>query len=258
MSSDVESGVLRVLVTGGVRGIGRAIADLFLARGHRVAISGTDDQALARRIDETAGIVGQQCDVASEADARELVRWADRQLGGLDVLVNNAGVAGPTGPIDQIDADEWRHTFDVNVHGVFNCTKHAVAPLVRSRGTIVNISSVAGRLGYALRSPYCASKFALAGMTESLARELGPQGVRVNSVLPGFVDSARLEETTQARAEAVGATFEDVEKSLLAKTSLRSKVSERDVAEMVAYLCSPAGRTISGQSLSVCANVEYL
>ena len=127
-----------------------------------------------------------------------------------------------------------------------------------SGGSIITISSVAGRLGYAYRSPYCASKFALAGLTESLARELGPDGVRVNSILPGFVDSNRLNSTTAARAAALGIGFDEMESRLLQKTSLRSKVSEQEVAEMALYLASPAGRSISGQSISVCANVEYL
>lgn len=254
----MEGQPLRVAITGGASGIGRAIADAFEERGDRVHICGTDRAKLEWCLAERPTLSGVQCDVTVDADVERFITSAVTEFGGLDVLVNNAGIAGPTAAVDEIDVGDWLHTMDVNVNGVFLCTRHAARHLRASHGSIINISSVAGRLGYALRSPYCASKFALQGLTETWARELGPSGVRVNSILPGFVDSPRLDATTAARATAMGLTSAEVTQRLLAKTSLRSKVTEREVAYMAQYLCSPAGRSISGQSISVCANVEYL
>lgn len=249
---------LRVLVTGGASGIGRAIADAFGERGDRVYICGTRPDVLRRRLDEQPDLQGSICDVTDERQVDAMFTEITRIWGGLDVLVNNAGIAGPTAAIDEITTAQWLDTLNVNVTGVFFCCR-AAAPLLReSQGSIITISSVAGRLGYAYRVPYCASKFALAGITESLARELGPDGVRVNSILPGFVDSERFTATTAARAAAMDLPVEEMRARLLQKTSLRRTVSEREVAELALYLTSPAGRNISGQSLSLCANVEYL
>ncbi len=249
---------LRVLVTGGASGIGLGIARAFANRGDRVHVCGTNEEKLAKVAAPNSPITGSVCDVANEAAVTGLFATLTDQFDGLDVLVNNAGIAGPTARIDDVTLNQWRETMAVNVTGVFLCSRSA-APLLRaSAGSIINISSVAGRLGYAYRTPYCASKFAVAGITESLARELGPSGVRVNSILPGFVDSDRLNITTAARAAALHVSFEEVEGRLLQKASLRRKVSEDEIAQMAVYLTSPAGRNISGQSISVCANVEYL
>ena len=249
---------LRVLVTGGTSGIGLAVVTALESFGARVHVCGTDADRLAAHLDAVPGRTGSRCDVSSPDEVAAMVADVERDLGGLDVLVNNAGIAGPTARVEDITTEEWRRTIDIDLNGAFFCAQ-ATAPLLKaSNGSIVNISSVAGRLGYALRSPYNAAKFGLAGLTESLARELGPDGVRVNAVLPGFVDSDRLNRTTQARADAMGLSFAEVEGILMAKTSLRTKVSEQEVALLVAYLLSPAARTISGQSLSICGNVEYL
>lgn len=249
---------LRVLVTGGTSGIGRVVTETLEGFGARVHVCGTDEGRLRAFLAGRPGRTGTVCDVSSPDDVGRLLAEVGRELGGLDALVNNAGIAGPTAPIEEVTAAEWTRTLEIDLTGAFYCTQ-AAAPLLRaSSGSVVNISSVAGRLGYALRSPYNAAKFGLRGLTESNARELGPDGVRVNAVLPGFVDSDRLNRTTQARADALGRPFEEVEAGLLAKTSLRTKVSEQEVALLVAYLLSPAAVTISGQSLSICGNVEYL
>jgi NAD(P)-dependent dehydrogenase (short-subunit alcohol dehydrogenase family) len=251
-------GPQRVLVTGGASGIGRAIADAFADRGDLVHICGTNEEKLRQRLSDDPRLSGSICDVTDEEHVRSMFAGIEREWSGLDVLVNNAGIAGPTARIDDVTTEQWLETMAVNVTGVFLCCREAAPMLRASSGSIINISSVAGRLGYAYRSPYCASKFALAGITESLARELGPDGVRVNSILPGFVDSDRLNNTTAARAAALEISFDEMEGKLLQKTSLRRKVSEGEVAEMALYLASSAGRNISGQSISVCANVEYL
>ncbi|SPU50261.1 short chain dehydrogenase [Bordetella trematum] len=153
----------------------------------------------------------------------------------------------------------WQATLDVNLTGVFLCARSAV-PLLRAAGggAIVNISSVAGRLGFSLRSPYSASKFGLTGLTQTWAMELGPADIRVNAVLPGLVAGDRAERVISARASAGGLPPEQVRASLVEKVSLRRMTQPEDIANQVAYLCSAEGAIISGQCISVCGNVEYL
>ncbi len=148
---------------------------------------------------------------------------------------------------------------DVNLNGQFYCARRAV-PLLRDagEGAMINISSVAGRLGFAHRTPYAATKWAIVGFTKSLAQELGPAGIRVNAILPGTVEGARIDRVIAARAEVEGIGFEDAKRNMLDKVSLRRMVSARDIADMALFLCSPMGRNISGQALSVCGNVETL
>ncbi|WP_343722884.1 SDR family oxidoreductase, partial [Herbaspirillum seropedicae] len=184
---------------------------------------------------------------------------AQRWSGRLDGLVNNAGIAGPTLPVEEVALSDWDQTLAVNLTGPFLCTRRAV-PLLKKNGggAIVNISSVAGRLGFALRTPYSASKYGVIGLTETWAIELGPSHIRVNAVLPGIVEGARQERIVAAKATAYGIGHEEMRQRLLSRVSLRKMVTAEDIANQVIFLCSPAGASISGQSLSVCGNVEVL
>lgn len=175
------------------------------------------------------------------------------------MLVNNAGIAGSTSPVEQISLTDWQRTLDVNLTGTFLCTRRAVPLLKQARGgSIINIASVAARLGFPNRSPYSASKWGLIGLTQSWAMELGPDGIRVNAILPGLVAGERQDRVLQARAELEGLDFEELKRQRLQTVSLREMVTADDIARAVVFLCSPAGRMISGQSLSVCGNVETL
>ncbi len=188
-----------------------------------------------------------------------MVAEAAEALGGLDVLVNNAGIAGPTGTVDEITPNSWRSTINIDLNGQFYCAHYAV-PLLRraGEGAIVNMSSSAGRFGYAYRSPYSAAKWAIIGFTQSLAKELGPAGIRVNAILPGIVKGPRMEGVIRARAEQTGVSYEEMEAQYLQRVSLRKMVTPDDVAAAVMFLCTEAGWNISGQSLAVCGNVESL
>lgn len=254
---EIQNG-FRVLVTAGASGIGRAIADTFVAHGAHVYICDASPEALERCMKEQPGIKGSVADVADEQSVDALFEQVQDALGGLDVLVNNAGIAGPTAGMDEIDPDDWRRTVDVNLNGHFYCGRLAIPLLRASRGAMINISSVAGRLGYAYRTPYSATKWAIVGLTQSLAKELGPDGVRVNALLPGIVEGPRIDRVVQARAEAVGISEEAMRQQYLDKVSLRRMVSAQDIANMALFLCTPAGANISGQALSVCGNVETL
>lgn len=249
----------RVLVTAGAHGIGLAIARKFLASGAEVHICDVNAQACQAVAGEHPSLTASVTDVSDEAQVLAMFDDLSRKWGGLDALVNNAGVSGPTSRLEDTTLDAWRNTLDVNLTGTFLCSRSAV-PLLRAAGggSIVNISSVAGRLGFSLRTPYSASKFGLAGLTQTWAMELGPSNIRVNSVLPGVVSGDRVERIIAARAAAGGVSNDEMREQLVEKVSLRRMTSPEDVANQVAFLCSDEGAMISGQSISVCGNVEYL
>ena len=180
-------------------------------------------------------------------------------LGGLDVLINNAGIAGPTGPIESLDAGGWERTVSVNLNSQFYFARRAVPLLKQSESPVlISMSSVAGRLGYAFRTPYASTKWAIVGLTKSLATELGPQGIRVNAILPGVVEGERMDGVIASRAAALGISVEEMREEYLQKISLRRMVSAEDVAAMALFLCSPAAHNLSGQAISVDGNLEYL
>src|ERR1700684_3667476 len=191
---------LRVLVTAGASGIGRAAADLLIARGAQVHICDVSDEFLAdyRAAHPKAGIT--RADVASEADVARLFNDVKASLGGLDALINNAGIAGPTGGIEDIQPEGWRRPVCVCLTGQFLCARLAV-PLLKAAGggAIVNLSSAAGRFGYAFRTPYSAAKWGVIGLTQSLAKELGPANIRVNAILPSIVEGPRMSRVIEAR-----------------------------------------------------------
>jgi NAD(P)-dependent dehydrogenase (short-subunit alcohol dehydrogenase family) len=250
---------LRVVVTAGASGIGRAIADTLIAEGARVAIGDVAPEFLAEFGKAHPAALAVTADVAVESDVDRLFETAARELGGLDALVNNAGIAGPTGGVDEIDPAEWRRCLDVGLTGQFLCARRAV-PLIREAGggAIVNMSSAAGRLGYAFRTPYAATKWGVIGLTESLAKELGPDNIRVNAILPGIVQGPRIDRVIEARAGQLGLSHAEMERQYLERVSLRRMVTAEDVAATALFLLSPAGRNISGQSVGVCGNVETL
>ena len=243
---------LRVLVTAGAAGIGQAITTALVAAGAKVHICDVAPSDLP-------GVSFTRADVSSEADVDRLFDDVRAKLGGLDVLVNNAGIAGPTGKIEDLTLDDWRRTLDVDLTGQFLCARRAV-PMLKDAGggCIINMSSAAGRFGYAFRTPYAAAKWGVIGLTQSLAKELGPSNIRVNAILPGVIKGPRMEKVIRDRAEATGVPFEAMEKQYLDRISLRRMTGPEDVAAMVMFLVSEAGRNISGQSLGVDGNVESL
>jgi len=250
---------LRVLVTAGASGIGRAISDLLALRGARVHICDVSEDFLADYRVAHRDARATKADVASETDVARLFADVKASLGGLDALVNNAGVAGPTGGVEEITPADWRRTIDVCLTGQFLCA-HQGVPMLKAAGggAIINLSSAAGRFGYAFRTPYSAAKWGVIGLTQSLAKELGPANIRVNAILPGIVEGPRMTGVIAARAKQTNVTYEAMEKTYLDRVSLRRMVTAGDVAVTVAYLLSPAGRNISGQSLGVDGNVEAL
>jgi NAD(P)-dependent dehydrogenase (short-subunit alcohol dehydrogenase family) len=250
---------MRVLVTAGAAGIGRAFAETFGDAGAKVFICDIDQAALDAFHAARPKIGGCRADVSDPKAVDALFDAATASLGGLDVLINNAGISGPTAPVEAIEIADWDRTIGVDLNGMFYCTRKAV-PLLKAAGggSIINLSSVAGRLGYPLRTPYAAAKWAVVGFTKSLAMELGPANIRVNAIQPGIVEGERIERVISAKAKALGVSFDDYKQQLLSKVSLRRTVSPLDIANMALFLATDAGRNISGQALSVCGNVESL
>jgi NAD(P)-dependent dehydrogenase (short-subunit alcohol dehydrogenase family) len=249
----------RVIITAGASGIGRAIADTLIANGAMVAICDVSDEFLNdfRKAHPKAYAV--KADVAADDDVAAFFDGAGKALGGLDALINNAGIAGPTGRVEEITPAQWRRCIEVCLTGQFLCAHHAV-PMIRKAGggAIVNMSSAAGRFGYAFRTPYSSAKWGIIGFTQSLAKEIGPDNIRVNAILPGIVEGPRMTGVIRDRAKQVGISYDEMESRYLEKVSLRRMVSPQDVADMVLFLLSPAGKNISGQSLGVDGNVEAL
>jgi NAD(P)-dependent dehydrogenase (short-subunit alcohol dehydrogenase family) len=249
----------RVLITAGGSGIGYCIAKEFKQAGFRVHVCDVAQAALSDVSANDPGIGVSLCDVSSADDVDRLFEEVVRSLGGIDFLINNAGIAGPTARVEDIAPAEWRKTMAVNIDGQFHCARRAV-PLLREvgGGGIVNISSVAGRLGYPLRSAYAASKWAVIGFTQSLAMELGEFNIRVNAILPGSVEGDRMTRVNAARAKKLGISVDEVIRQDLASNSLHRYIPPEHVAAMALYLCSEPGSAITGQSLNVCGNVETL
>lgn len=247
---------LRVLVTAGAAGIGLAIAKTFKEHGARVHVCDVDDKALGAL---EADITKTKADVSSLADVERLFADAHKTLGGLDVLVNNAGIAGPTGKVEDIKVEDWDRCIAIDLSGMFYCTRKAM-PMIKAAGggSIVNLSSAAGRHGFPQRSPYCAAKWGVVGFTKALAVEAGPDKVRVNAILPGIVEGERIERVIAAKAKATGVSHEDFRKTFLETTSLHSTVTAQDIANMALFVSTEPGRRITGQALAVDGDVRYL
>lgn len=242
----------RVIVTAGAAEIGRAIVGLLAGSGARVHACDVDGAALAALPRDVPGVTVTSCDVADRAAVDRLFAEAEAKLGGLDALVNNAGIAGPTGAVDAIDPAEWDRTLAVNLTGQFNCARLAVPRLkAAGGGAIVNISSAAGRFGFPLRSPYATSKWGVVGFSHTLAAEFGAFGIRSNAILPGPVAGPRIDRVIQAKAQARNVSFEAMRETYLQSTSMKAFVTAEDVANMVVYLISDAGRLVSGQAIGV-------
>ncbi len=249
----------RVMVTAGASGIGLRIARAFLAEGARVEICDVDEAALEALAEEAPAAGRHVCDVADRAAVEAMMAAATTRLGGLDILINNAGIAGPTGPVDQIDPLGWDRTLAVNITGMFNVTRLAVAHLkAAGQGAIVNISSAAGRFGFPNRTPYAASKWGVVGFTKTLAMELGGAGVRVNAVLPGSVAGPRIEAVFAAKAREAGVSLEELHQAALSTVSIKELVAPERVADLVVFLASPLGANISGQAIGVDNDTQSL
>jgi NAD(P)-dependent dehydrogenase (short-subunit alcohol dehydrogenase family) len=250
---------LKVLISGGAAGIGEVIAAAYLEIGAKVHVCDVSERAVSAFRERYPEALATQADVSNSAEVKRVFDMQREWANGLDVLINNAGIAGPTGGIDRISDTEWEQTIDINLNAQYRFAHHAVPLLVESEHAhIIHISSVAGRLGYAWRTPYAATKWAIVGLMKSLAAELGERDIRVNALLPGIVEGPRQDRVISDRAKQLGISESEMLQQTLNKISLRRMVPPEDVAAMALFLCSPAAHNVTGQAISIDGNVEYL
>lgn len=243
---------MRVLVTGGGAGIGWKIAEAFLASGARVHICDLSKENLAAFSAAFPQAGATLTDVADHHAVDKLFDEVKARLGGLDVLVNNAGLSGPIGPVEEIDPAAWQSVYAANIHGTFYCTRRAI-PLMRQAGggSIINISSAAGHLPYGWRSPYSSSKWAVVGFTKTVAVEVGVDKIRVNALMPGVVAGERRDRNARIRAQQAGKTVEEMEAVRLGRVAMAKAVEPEEIADLAVFLASDHARSITGQTIGV-------
>ena len=246
------------VVTGGGRGIGQAICVRLAQDGADVVVADLDEAEMeeTRRLVEAEGrrALTVETDVSELASVRETVDRTLDEFGSIEILVNNAGIAGPTNPCEEIEQEEWNATMDVNLRGPF-FTCREVLPVMKDReyGRIVNIASVTGKKPLLNRTPYATTKMGLIGFTRTLAHEVGEYDINVNAICPGSVDGPRIRGVFEERAEATGRTYEEVRAEVEKKSPRGELVEREDVANAAAYLCSEDATRITGQDINVSA-----
>lgn len=248
----------RVIVTAGGSGIGRAIVNRFVAAGAHVHTCDVQQESLDTVTASNDRISGTIADVGAPSDVEKVVAEAVDIMGGVDVLVNNAGIGGPRAALEDISYEDWNRTIGVNLNGMFYCIKN-VAPHMKAQnsGCIVNISTASAKVALPMRSPYVASKVGVLGLTHTVAREYGPFGIRCNSILPGLIDNERGRGIIANQAKERGISVEEREAEFLEFISLKCWIDPSEVGDLAVFLASDAGRHITGQDIGMDGNVEW-
>lgn len=248
----------RVVVTAAAGGLGSTMVRRFLAAGHKVVACDLHLASLEKLQTADGRLLLVTGDASSETDVATVISAAQQNWGGVDVLVNNVGIGGPTAEPEDITLDQWNETLRVNLTSHFLFARTVIPLMKRSAsGLIVNISSSSAKTGLPLRLPYVVSKGAVMSLTSNLARELGPHGIRVNAILPGPIRGARIMNVIKAKAKAMNINPEDYERDMVRYISMRTMVDPDDVSAMVEFLASPAGHRVSGQMIGVDGNTEW-
>jgi NAD(P)-dependent dehydrogenase (short-subunit alcohol dehydrogenase family) len=246
------------LITGASKGIGRVMSQLFAAEGAAVICAARSKDL----VEETAALVKKAGgkaiavtgDAATEADVQRMVEAGVKAFGKLDTLVNNAGDGGPTKPVQDYTTEDWFYTVNSCLTSSYMCTRFAVPHLIKAGGgSIVNISSVAGRRGLAFRIGYCSAKAGQVGMTYGMALELAPHNITVNAIAPGAVEGDRIASVIAGQAKVRSVPVEEMRKQFVDRAPLKRMSSPHDIAALAVYLCSPAARNLSGQCIAVTA-----
>lgn len=249
----------KVFISAGGSGIGRCIAEAFLKQGDDVFVCDINDESLKQFKQDFPKLLIAQCNLGQIDLIPLMFESAIQQLGGLDILVNNTGISGPTMPADELSFEDWTQVLNLNLNSTFIMTKLAIPYLKQSdSGVIINLSSIAGRMGYPFRLAYSTSKWGIIGFTKTLSMELGAFDIRVNAVLPGAVDGERVQRVLQARADAMNISLEEVTQNALANQSLKQFVNPKHIADLCVFLASDSASSISGQILPIDGDKQRL
>jgi len=248
----------RVIVTGGADSVGRAIAEAFMARGDQVHICDINADALHATLAANPAMSGTHASVGDVAAVERVFAQARAAFGEPTVLINNVGIAGPRGALEDLDIAEWRETFEVNVNGMLHCMQEVIPAMKRAqRGAIINFSTGSTRTRLPMRTAYVASKFAVEGLTLNAARELGPFNIRCNAILPGAINNARMNGIIARQASELGRDVEQVKQDFLRYISMRTMIEPSEICDLVMFLASDAAKKITGDLMSVSGNVEW-
>jgi NAD(P)-dependent dehydrogenase (short-subunit alcohol dehydrogenase family) len=251
------------LITGGNGGIGRVMALAFAREGARLSICGRRKERVdqvERELREAGGeAIGFSVDVGVERDVESMVAKTVERFGTIDILVNNVGAEGPTLPIHEIAGEDWRAVVDVNLNGLFYCTKYVLRVMIpRRSGNILNIGSIAGVYAYPLRTPYNATKWAVIGVTQSIAAEVGPHDIRCNCLSPGPTEGERAFNVIRKRAEASGKTFEEMKKFYMDQIPIKRFITPEEVAKTALFLVSDDSSGVTAQHFCISGGIEVL
>lgn len=250
---------IKIFITAGASGIGRQIVESFRQEGAVISTCDIDNDALADLRAAQPDVSAHFCDVSDSLSIQALIKTEAERMGGLDCLVNNAGIAGPTARIEDVDDEAWHSCLDICLSSQFYCVKAAIPYLRASQNaSVVNLSSAAGKFGFPLRAPYAAAKWGVVGLTKTLSIELGRDNIRVNAILPGLVDGERIRRVIEAKSQQRGISFAEVEAEALSYSSIKDYVSPQHLADQILLLASTRGRMISGQALSIDGDTKML
>jgi NAD(P)-dependent dehydrogenase (short-subunit alcohol dehydrogenase family) len=244
------------IITGGGYGIGKQIALLYGKAGAKIVIAARSVEPMKQTCAELerAGTRAVQVptDVSKEADCAKMVDETMKAFGRVDILVNNAGISGPTKRITEMSLAEWQETLDIDLTGTWLATRAALPVMDKQRsGIILNISSGAGRRGYPMRSPYAAAKWAMIGLTQTIAGEWGQRGIRCNCICPGAIEGDRIERVMRARAEALKQPYEQIRGAFLSQAAMNRMATEEEVARVALFLATDISAGMTGQTLNV-------
>jgi NAD(P)-dependent dehydrogenase (short-subunit alcohol dehydrogenase family) len=250
---------LNVVVTAGASGIGRKIVEAYWEQKCNIIVCDIDENLIDNFKLDLPDIPIFKTDVSDYNQVKEFFEEVLRSMEYVDVLVNSAGIAGPTSLMEDVEPEEWNNTINVNVNGMFYCLKEAI-PMIRKsdKGSIINIASNAAFFGFPYRSPYTAAKWATIGMTKTLAMELGKEGIRVNAICPGSVTGNRIDKVIAADAKEQGRTEEEIKKLYVKQVSMKTFIDPEDVANLCLFLTSDYGKFISGQAIGLDGHTEGL
>ena len=249
----------KIIISAGASGIGLATTKVCLAKGATVFVSDINEKFInkLKKNSKNKKLFIYHCDASNENDVNDLFDKIKKKTSKIDALINNVGIAGPTGTMEKLSSFDWENTFKVNVISHFYFTKNSIPLLKKNKGgTIINISSGAGIMGFPLRSPYAASKWAIIGVTKTLAMELGRFNIRVNAVCPGTIKGDRMKRVIRDKAKFTKVSTKSIEKDFISMSSMKKWILEEDIGKMCAFLISDDSSKVSGQVISVDGNTE--